>query len=96
MNDDGIFILPNVALGSKDLFGNATGDVFADNPFGYISKHGLNGLFLIKIVKKNAIEYFWLDITKFNIAFWQVKRDEHTFIFNTGIGNKLILSPLDD
>jgi hypothetical protein len=83
---NGIFVFPNVSLGDKDLFWADTGDVLEDNPFGYIWCVGPNGVFLIKVEKRGATDYVWMDITDFNIAYWHGNTTEATYVRDTALG----------
>ena len=95
-DENGIYVIPNVSLGYKDLFWTAVGDELNDNPFGYIWNHGKNGVFLIKIEKGGAVDFQWLDITEFNIAYWQGNTAEATYTRNTSIGRAMQFAPPDD
>ncbi|MBN1917453.1 MAG: carboxypeptidase regulatory-like domain-containing protein [Verrucomicrobia bacterium] len=83
---NGIFVFPNVSLGEKSLFWADTGDVLNDNPFGYIWCVGPNGVFLIKVQKGGAVDYVWVDITDFNIAYWHGNTTEATYVRDTALG----------
>lgn len=81
----GLYTLPNVEVDSS-LFWTDTGNVLRPNPFGYISNHGENGVFLIRVEKNEMVHWAWFDITEPNLAFWQGQTDEATFERKTGIG----------
>jgi hypothetical protein len=93
---NGIYVIPNVSLGEKDLFFAATGDVLNDNPFGYIWNHGTNGVFLIKVEKDGATDFLWLDILEYNIAYWQGQTAEATYTRQTSIGRAIQYVPPDE
>jgi hypothetical protein len=78
-DEDGIYVFPNVSLADKGLFWSDTGDVLNDNPFGYIWCIGINCVFLIELEKDTKVDYVWLDITNFNIAYWQGSTEEATY-----------------
>jgi hypothetical protein len=67
----GIYELPNVNINTSFFAQTETGNFPTPNPFGYISNHGANGVFLLKVEKSEIIEYAWLDITEFNLAYWR-------------------------
>jgi len=83
---NGIFVFPNVNLSEKGLFWADTGDVLNNNPFGYIWCVGPNGVFLIKVQKRGAVDYVWIDITEFNVAYWHGNTTEATYVRDTALG----------
>jgi hypothetical protein len=95
-DENGIYTFPNPNLVNKGLFWADTGDVLNNNPFGYIWCVGPNGVFLIKIEKHGAVDYVWLDLTDFNIAYWNGQTAEATFTRQTGIGRAMQFAPPTD
>lgn len=87
-NADGLYTIPNVILSENWRFWSDTGNVLNDNPFGYVWCIGINCVFFIKMEKEGKIDYEWLDITNFNIAYWQGNVNEATYdihsSFNVG------------
>jgi hypothetical protein len=76
---NGEFRLPNVAIDPAKFPPTETGNVLRPNPFGYISNHGENGLFLIRVDAGGSPRYAWIDITRFNEAYWRGHRDRAVY-----------------
>jgi len=76
---NGEFVLPNVPMDPRKVPPTETGNVLRPNPFGYISNHGENGVFLIRVEDGRDARYAWIDITRFNEAYWQGRRDVATY-----------------
>jgi PKD repeat protein len=60
-----------------------TGHTLRDNPFGVVDVVGGRNIFLLKLSRSNHEEFAWLDITVFNLAYWQGDTLSHTFTFNS-------------
>jgi hypothetical protein len=95
-DQNGIYVIPNVSLSEKSLFWTDIGDDLNDNPFGYIWCIGVNGVFLIKVEKDGAVDYDWIDITEFNIAYWNGNTAEATYVRDTAIGRAMQFAPPED
>ena len=80
---DGLFALPN-----RSAQGGATtlsGHVLHDNPFGLVDIIGVNNRFLVQLSQGTHEEFFWLDVTAFNLAYWLGNTDEYTFVLNSHV-----------
>ena len=55
-----------------------TGHTLRDNPFGVIDVVGRRNRFLYRLSKDNHEEFGWLDVTAFNLAYWQRETLSHT------------------
>lgn len=91
----GIYTLPDVVVDSSD-FWNDVGNELWPNPFGYLSNHGENGVFLIKVAANETVDYVWFDVTEANLAFWKGHTGEAYFDRETEIGEGLQLYPPPD
>lgn len=94
-DEDGLYTLPNVSVDSSD-FWNDVGNELWSNPFGYISNHGENGVFLIKVEANEMVDFVWFDVTEANLAFWRGHTDEGLFDRKTAIAEGLQLWPPPD
>ena len=56
-----------------------------DNPFGKVDIIGAYNRFLVKLSQGAHEEFFWLDITAFNLAYWLGNTDEYTFVLNSHV-----------
>jgi hypothetical protein len=56
-----------------------------DNPFGVVDVVGGRNRFLLKLGKGNHEEFHWLDITSFNLAYWQGHAISHTFTISSHV-----------
>lgn len=61
----------------------ATGHTLRDNPFGVVDVVGKQNRFLVKLSRDTHEEFVWLDITAFNLAYWQGHTISHTFTLAT-------------
>ncbi len=73
----GIFALPNRPVGGE--LSTENGHSLHDNPFGVVDIIGNQNLFLVQLTRGSHEEFFWLDITAFNLAYWAGHTDSHTF-----------------
>jgi Cohesin domain/FlgD Ig-like domain/Dockerin type I domain len=89
---NGIYGLPNVNINTAGFVKTETGNIPRPNPFGYISLLGDNGVFLIKIEKEGFCDYQWIDITRFNIAYWQGNTIAATYDIPTNVFTDFELS----
>ncbi len=78
---DGILRLPN--LPANGGVSTPTGHTLRDNPFGMVDIVGEQNRYLVKIVKGEHEEFQWLDITPFNLAYWQGHTDDYTHTIDT-------------
>jgi len=92
----GIYALPNVNIDLSRFVATAIGEIPAPNPFGYISNHGDNGVFLIQIKKNEVTDYQWIDITRFNIAYWEGNTTKATYDIPTLIPAVSVLPAVID
>lgn len=74
---NGVFHLPNRSANGGTTTQN--GHILHDNPFGVVDIIGSQNLFLGRLAKGTHEEFFWLDITDFNLAYWEGDTDSHTF-----------------
>ena len=86
---DGIYALPNVPVEASLFAQTETGNELRPNPFGYISNHGANGVFLLKIEKNEFVDYQWIDITYFNLAYWGGQTEDATYQIKTRLSSKV-------
>jgi hypothetical protein len=93
---NGIYRLPNVNINVSGFVKTETGNIPRPNPFGYISLLGDNGVFLIKIEKEGFCDYQWIDVTQFNLAYWQGKKSEATYDISSNLSNDFELAPPPD
>lgn len=63
----------------------ATGHVLSDNPFGVVDVVGSRNRFLVKLAQNDHEEFTWLDITDFNLAYWQGDVLSHTFTITSHV-----------
>jgi outer membrane protein assembly factor BamB len=92
-NANGEWILPNVPIDPGLVPPAYNGDVLHDNPFGYVSVIGTNGVFLLKVEKDGFTDYCWLDITEVNNAYWAGQTGTATFERNLLLGGEIQLTP---
>ena len=88
-DENGTFVLPNVQINNTLFTPTETGNILRPNPFGYISNHGENGVFLIEIEKGGFKDYQWIDITSFNIAYWEGHTEQATYEIKTRLSSKI-------
>lgn len=72
----------NLFLTNRSALGGTVtlnGHILQDNPFGVVDIIGDMGLFLIHLQQGEHEEFHWLDITEFNLAYWQGDTISHTF-----------------
>jgi len=82
-DSDGIFPLPNRSANGGTVTQN--GHVMHDNPFGVVDIIGNQGLFLISLARQDHEEFYWLDITQFNLAYWMGDVISHTFTISSHV-----------
>ncbi len=80
---DGHFLLTNRAAGGGTT--TRTGHTLQDNPFGIVDVVGKQNRFLLKLTKDDHEEFAWLDITAFNLAYWQGSTLSHTFTITSHV-----------
>ena len=76
-NQEGLYQLPN-----RPAQGGVTtlnGHTLRDNPFGVVDIVGSQNIFLVQLRKEDHEEFFWMDITDFNLAYWHGDSSYHTF-----------------
>jgi hypothetical protein len=83
-SSDGYVLIENNPAGGGTE--TRTGHVLHDNPFGVVDVGGQRNIFLVRIMKGSHIEYRWLNITDFNLAYWAGDGEVHTFVMNTHLG----------
>ncbi len=74
---DGTFLLPNRSANGGTV--THTGHTLHDNPFGVIDLDGVRNRFLIRLCQGTHEEFYWLDVTAFNLAYCLGDSDQHTF-----------------
>jgi len=92
-DDNGVYVLPNVPVDDSLFTPTETGNKLRPNPFGYISNHGENGVFLLKIEKCEFTDYKWIDITKFNIAYWKGETKNATYQIKIRLSSQIETKP---
>jgi hypothetical protein len=81
----GHYTLPDVPVDTTNFPPTATGNELRPNPFGYISNHGDNGLFLLEFLLGSEASYRFLDILEFNLRYWKGDRQSATYPVRTGL-----------
>jgi streptogramin lyase len=79
----GLLALPNRPANGGTV--TANGHVLHDNPFGVVDVIGNQDLFLIRLSRDDNEEFHWLDITQFNLAYWQGNTLSHTFTISSHV-----------
>ena len=77
-----------LALTNRSVDGGvttATGHTLSDNPFGVVDIVGGRNRFLMKINQGLHEEFTWLNITAFNLAYWQGDTVSHTFAISSHV-----------
>lgn len=80
---DGLFMLTNRSAGGGTT--TQTGHTLRDNPFGVVDIIGTQNLFLVQLRRGDHEEFFWMDITQFNLAYWAGDTASHTFTIDSHI-----------
>lgn len=80
---EGRFMLDNRSASGGTT--TLTGHTLRDNPFGVVDIIGTQNLFLVQLRRGDHEEFFWLDITQFNLAYWAGNIDNHTFTISSHI-----------
>lgn len=80
-DSSGLLTLPNRPAGGGTT--TRSGHVLHDNPFGVIDIVGVQNRFLVGIQQGSHEEFAWLDITAFNLAYWQGDTDYHVYDLQT-------------
>ncbi len=80
---DGRLLLSNRPVGGGIT--TRTGHTLRDNPFGVVDVVGTGNRFLMRLSKGNHEEFAWLDITAFNLAYWQGHTVSHTFVITSHV-----------
>jgi hypothetical protein len=92
----GYWTLPNVAVDPNMVPPAYNGDTLHDNPFGYVSPVGTNGVFLFKVERDGFVDYAWLDITDVNTAWFAGQTATATFDRQVAIGGAVQYHPPTD
>jgi hypothetical protein len=79
----GVFVLPNRSADGGAV--TEIGHVLSDNPFGKVDIIGGNNRFLVKLNQGAHEEFFWLDVTAFNLAYWLGNTAEYTFVIDSHV-----------
>lgn len=61
----------------------ADGFTLTDNPFGVLRVTGENGLLLVQVRARDAVEHLWLPVTALNLAHWREQGREVTVDLRT-------------
>jgi hypothetical protein len=80
---DGMLLLSNRAAGGGVT--TRTNHTLRDNPFGIVDVVGGGNRFLTRLGKEDHEEFVWLDITAFNLAYWQGHTDSYTLDISSHI-----------
>lgn len=80
---NGLFVLPNRPVNGGTT--TRTNHVLRDNPFGVVDVIHTKNRFLGKLSYAEHEEYFWLDITDFNLAYWAGDTNAHTYRISSHI-----------
>src|SRR5207302_2117520 len=81
-DSEGRFILPNRPA---PHIMTDRGYTQRDNPFGKINVVGPGDVFFIRIRARGHIEYTWLDVAQFNLAYWSGQEDRAVFTIKASI-----------
>jgi photosystem II stability/assembly factor-like uncharacterized protein len=82
-DSQGYATLPNrTCYGS---FTTATGHTLHDNPWGLINVVGTNAVFFVKIEAASQVDYQYMEILPFNIAYWSGFTDSFTYNFQANV-----------
>jgi len=76
-DQDGLLLLPNRSANGGTT--TRTNHVLKDNPFGIVDIIHTQNRFLGRLSNAEHEEYFWLDITDFNLAYWSGDTLAHTY-----------------
>jgi N-acetylneuraminic acid mutarotase len=95
-NAKGEFVLPNVPIDPKKVPPTYIGDELHDNPFGYLSVVGTNGLLHFRVEYKGGVSYAWLDITEVNVAYFKGQKDVAVFERQLCLGGPVQTCPPED
>jgi len=79
----GKIALPNRSVSSLPI--TLTGHQLKPNPFGDINVVGLNGILLLKLSNGSAIDYKYIDISEFNVAYWSGNKENATYNISTAL-----------
>jgi hypothetical protein len=77
-----------MALANRDAHGGTVtrvGQSLRDNPFGPVDIVGVQNRFLLKLSAGEHVEFHWLDITSFNLAYWMGDTISHTFTITSHV-----------
>jgi hypothetical protein len=78
---NGLLSLPNLPVNGGTT--TPTGHTLHPNPFGMVDIVGEENRYLVKIVQGEHEEFQWLDITAFNLAYWQGNTNDYTYTIHT-------------
>lgn len=78
---DGRFLLPNRSVDGSVT--TATGHTLHDNPFGPVDVVGPRNRFLISVQRDIYQEFYWLDVTDLNMAYWAGQLESYTLTLHT-------------
>ena len=77
----GLLLLTNRSAGGGTT--TKTGHVLHDNPFGVVDFIHTQNRFLGSLRYGVSEEFFWLDITAFNLAYWSGDTNSHTYLIQS-------------
>ena len=78
---DGSLHLPNLPVNGGVAL--PTGHTLRENPFGMVDIVGYANIYLLKLQQGEHEEFHWLDITPFNLAYWQGQTAAYTHTLQT-------------
>lgn len=81
----GFYTMPNVSVDTTNFPATETGNELRPNPFGYISNHGENGLFMLEVQAGGDTSFQFLSIQEFNRRYWEGSPSSATYPVATGI-----------
>lgn len=82
-DSNGLYLIPNDP--PYRTITTATGHTLGPNPFGTINVVGINSTLFFKVQARGQTDYFDLDITDFNLAYYSGNREAATYPFPSHI-----------
>jgi len=95
-DSQGSITLPNVPISPAMVPTTFAGDTLRDNPFGYLSVVGTNGVLHFKVEHNGFTDYIWLDIAEVNNAYNAGQTQLATFDRPTLLGGPVQTVPPED
>ncbi len=82
---EGYIVLENRPTLEDKPFTTVTGHTLRPNPFGRINVVGANGVFLLRIEAYGQIDYRFVKLHWFNVAYWKGHKKEYTQVVKANI-----------